>query len=470
MKLFALILFLLFPLLTGAQSGRAPVAAENTDGSASGSTVKQLFEDTNGYIRAKAAEFEAKKVAFSDRLLDKVKLEQRQLAAKNAAIAAARKDLAGEDLYYLGMLHWIAENLDGTADNLKKFIAADTGPEPRRQTARSVVVVVLAKQRKLEEAEALLAAYLKTEPTKPTERARIEVEMAKGYKLARDFARMAPHAEEGYAAAKALLKESASRARGLDEILDAGMLVFEAYRDLGNQKKADEALDDMRVTAVVLQSPSFYYFAVDRRITYMIETGRKPAALAFYAAEMANGVKGFVIKTAENDAVSRLKRRDRHYKILGEAAPDLPMVDQWFPGPKKTMADLRGKVVLLDFWAMWCMPCFEAFPSLIEWHQQLSGQGFEILGVTRYYETLGGVPIERPAEMQVLKRFREKEKLPYDFVVGDGQAIQLLYGGTALPTAVLIDRKGVVRYVESGANSMRLVELREMIAKLLAEK
>ena len=77
------------------------------------------------------------------------------------------KTLAGEDFYYLGMLHWIAENLDGTAENLRKFIVipdADAGR--RRQTARSIVVVVLAKQKKLDEAETLLAEYLKNRADK----------------------------------------------------------------------------------------------------------------------------------------------------------------------------------------------------------------------------------------------------------------------------------------------------------------
>ena len=57
-----------------------------------------------------------------------------------------------------------------------------------------------------------------------------------------------------------------------------------------------------------------------------------------------------------------------------------------------------------------------------------------------------------------------------DFVVGRDQSIQILYGATALPTAVLIDRKGVIRYIESGTSSTRLVQMREMIVKLLAEK
>src|SRR5436190_18283011 len=100
-------------------------------------SVKQMYDEVSGYVRARATEFEAKKMPFSECLLNRTKLEQRQLAARYAAMAASRT-LAGDDLYYLGMLHWIAENLDGTVDNLRKFIILTDVDAARRQTARSV--------------------------------------------------------------------------------------------------------------------------------------------------------------------------------------------------------------------------------------------------------------------------------------------------------------------------------------------
>ena len=74
------------------------------------------------------------------------------------------------------------------------------------------------------------------------------------------------------------------------------------------------------------------------------------------------------------------------------------------------------------------------------------------------------------AHARFLNRFRERERLPYDFVVGDGQAMQIMYGATGLPTAVLIDRKGVVRFIETGTSPTRLEQIREMVVKLINEK
>lgn len=429
-----------------------------------------MFDEANGYIKAKAVEYDAKKIVFNEGLLKQAQLEQRQLAAKYAATAALKKNLAGEDFYYLGMLHWIAENLDGTTNNLRKFIAFEGAVPDRRQTARSIVVVVFAKQKKLLDAEDLLSEYLKTEPRKTAERAKMEGELAKAYQEQKDFARMAPHADEDFKAAKLMLNEPSPRTKVLDEIFDAGLLVFEAYRELGNQKNAENALEDLRVIAAATASTDLYYYSVDQRIKYFIETGRKPQAQEYYLTSLIKAEKAFDHPSLRTNVITRLKKREKHYKLLGEPARELEMIDQWFPGERRTFADLKGKVILLDFWATWCGPCYEAFPLLKEWYQDHSRDGLVILGVTKYYGKADGTAVNNIGEIESLKRFREIHKLPYDFVVADGASSQLLYGATALPTTILIDRKGVIRYAESGTSQVRLAQIREMVLKLLAEK
>ncbi len=433
-------------------------------------TVKQMFDETNTYAKTKFAEFEDKKLPFNEKLYKQTLQERKQLAAKYAAAISARSNLSGEDFYYLGMLHWIAENAEVAVENLRKFFASENPAAEKLQVARPIVAVDAARRKNFDEAEKLLADYLKAEPVKASERARMESELAKSYRAEKDFTKAEAHAAEALRAIKVIFTDSASRALALSQILDAGMLVFEIYKQGGKPKEAGDALEDLRKTAALVQSSSLYFYAADENIKYLIETNRKPLALQMYRDALAQTTKDFTAKPLQEDVLRRLKERERHYKLLGETAPELTDIDRWLPGNAQTLTSLRGKVILLDFWATWCVPCIEALPSLIEWHQTFQKDGLEILGVTKYHGQAEGFRVDNAAEIDFLQRFKRANRLPYSFVVAKHTGNQLTYGATAIPTAVLIDRKGVIRYINTGSSKSREEEIREMIVKLLAEK
>ena len=431
-------------------------------------TAEEMYTEASLYAMNKYAEYQQKKIAYNELLHEKTQRDQRQLAAKYATVLTARADLSTDDLYFLGMLNWTAENSSNTGEAMRKYLAAEDKTAEKAQTARSVLVIIAARAKNFEEAEKLLAEYLKTDPVKLRERAKMEAELADAYRAEKKTNPAAKHAEESYRAAKAVFKDTSSRVRGLNELLETGMKVFEIYRDSENVEKADAALDELRQTGASVESSGIYYQSVDEKIKYMSDTRRKIDALAFYDTTLKNLSADFKNKNTEAEVIRSLKRRKKHYEVLGSLAPELENVDQWFSGSPQTLASMRGKVIMLDFWATWCGPCLAQMPTLARFYADYKKDGLEILGVTRYYGAQSGFSVDTQSELEFLKKFKTEKNLPYDFVVGKDITNQLKYGSSSIPTAVLIDKKGIVRYVESGSGDAE--ELEAVIVRLLAEK
>lgn len=98
-----------------------------------------------------------------------------------------------------------------------------------------------------------------------------------------------------------------------------------------------------------------------------------------------------------------------------------------------TLKQLKGKIVVLDFWATWCAPCIEAFPKITELHNKYSSQGVVFMGITN-----------DPKEK--LENFLNVQNIP--FWMGhdtDGSTFKD-YGVTWIPNYVVINRKGNVVY------------------------
>lgn len=472
---FVILILLLGGSLVFGQARRVNPASPRPSSEAAAVTgparpVKEMFDEANTYNKVKFAEFEQKKVPVSDGLIARTQLERKQLAAKYAAMIQERTELTTEDYYYLGLLHWIAENLDATRETFVKYLSAAEIPAEKAQDARAIVAVIYARQKKLAEAEKMVADYAKGSPVKLSQRGQMERELARAFAAEKRYSEAAAHGAEAYKAYKSIAADPATREKIIDEVIAGGLFWFEANRMAGRQSDADAALQDMRQTAVELQSGKFFYYTVDTQVKYQIETGRKPQAMVNVTNTLAQLNKDFGDKSAQTELEQKFKKRERQYRMLGEAAPEIVNIDQVFPGDTKTLAALRGKVILLDFWATWCVPCLEAFPTMLEWQQDYGKDGFVILGLTRFYGRAEGFPVDTASEIDFLNRFRQKHALSYDFLVAKDDTNHRAYGAQAIPTAAIIDRKGNIRFLETGTSPGRLTEMREMIEKLISEK
>jgi thiol-disulfide isomerase/thioredoxin len=461
-----LILTMLFCSTAAAQSGRVVPAA--ADDAATLPTAEVLYEEAKGYELAKLKEFESRRLPYSETLHREILAEQKRIAAKNAAILSARGSILPADRFFLGMLHWMALNADAADEALRVFVSSDGPPVARLQTARHVIAIVAARRANFEEAEKLIGAYLGSDPVDHSERVRMEYELARAYRSAGRFGNAAAHAEEAYRAVKAGFQQRTSRALALQELMDFGSLVFEIRRDAGDVSRAEKALEELRRTAAFVESTSIYYYAVDKMVTLLTETRRKADAIEYYRNALKQSQSDFTAKGWQEDILRRLARRAKQYALLGEPAPELTGVAAILPSGTRSLADLKGKVVLLDFWATWCGPCYKSFPLLAEWHRSLGGEGLVILGLTRFYGEANGEKADENAETAYLLDFKKKQDLPYDFVLSRDLTNQINYDALSLPTTVVIDRRGIIRYIETGTGKEE--DLEKTIRRLLAEQ
>jgi thiol-disulfide isomerase/thioredoxin len=155
--------------------------------------------------------------------------------------------------------------------------------------------------------------------------------------------------------------------------------------------------------------------------------------------------------------------------LMGNPAPEIE-APRWISSEPVKIASLRGKVVLLDFWAMWCSQCAGAFPQWQEFQKKFSGKGLEIIGVTKLFgRSDKEESLTREQELNALRSFKTAHQLNYPIAVGrmDDVTNEERYAIASLPTVVLIDRRGNVRHIKRGIGEYRKLE--NQLEKLINE-
>jgi thiol-disulfide isomerase/thioredoxin len=135
------------------------------------------------------------------------------------------------------------------------------------------------------------------------------------------------------------------------------------------------------------------------------------------------------------------------------SAPDFTL--KTLDGQEITLSKLKGKVILLDFWATWCGPCRESIPHLIHLYKTYQKNGLEVIGMN----------LDR-GDIETVRRFAKAMNIPYP-IVSTPEEVSRNFGITGLPTAVFIDKEGKVREKIVGFNS---VVLTAKVVDLTSEK
>ena len=116
---------------------------------------------------------------------------------------------------------------------------------------------------------------------------------------------------------------------------------------------------------------------------------------------------------------------------VGKQAPDFILAD--LSGLKTRLSDLKGKVVLVNFWATWCPPCREEIPSMAVLNRVMAGKPFRMLAIS----------IDQGGKDDVNDFFKSSGLTLPALLDSDGRVAKL-YGVTGVPETFVIDRKGVI--------------------------
>ncbi len=144
-------------------------------------------------------------------------------------------------------------------------------------------------------------------------------------------------------------------------------------------------------------------------------------------------------------------RSDRPAASAPGAAPDFTLAD--LDGKNVRLADLKGKVVLVEFWATWCPPCRESIPGLERLYQSYGGKGLVVLGVSMDED-----------DSATLKRFAAQKGITYTVLRGDDE-VASKYLVRSIPALFLVNKDGMVakQYLGEGNEDSLEKDIRSLL-------
>lgn len=159
--------------------------------------------------------------------------------------------------------------------------------------------------------------------------------------------------------------------------------------------------------------------------------------------------------------------RDRHSGPVDRGEPAPPFTLDAIDGGTVSLADYRGKVVMVNLWATWCAPCRLEMPSMQRVYEEYRDQGFEVLAISVDAEP--GIRQPDGTIRGLVSDFVEELGLTFPVVVDPAGDTERIYGVSGLPTTFLIDREGQIRVRELGGRYWDEPPQVDMIEMLLEE-
>ncbi|MEX0678453.1 MAG: TlpA disulfide reductase family protein [Pirellulales bacterium] len=206
--------------------------------------------------------------------------------------------------------------------------------------------------------------------------------------------------------------------------------------------------DDLKTYFAETAEPSDHAFSAARSLCGILEYGENPRGAIPLYREL-----GAALARHDDERAAKVGRRllgtARRLGLIGES---LEISGTRIDGTKFDWEKLRGKVVLVDFWATWCTPCTKEFPHIKRHYEQYHDKGFEVVGIS--------VDEDR----QALDTYLAKETIPWVTLHDGGfedSPLAIDYGLSGIPTTLLVDRQGTVVSLDARGDELdrKLAEL-----------
>jgi len=138
---------------------------------------------------------------------------------------------------------------------------------------------------------------------------------------------------------------------------------------------------------------------------------------------------------------------------VGSKAPDFSATD--LDGNTIKLSEISGIVIVLDFWASWCIPCKKSMPHLAELYNKLKDTSFTIIG------------INLDDDKDKILSFQKSigKEIPFPIIFNKDSKLPTLYNVEGMPTTIIIDKKGTIKFKETGFDN----DLKEKMDKIISE-
>lgn len=144
--------------------------------------------------------------------------------------------------------------------------------------------------------------------------------------------------------------------------------------------------------------------------------------------------------------------------LTGTRAPEFPAGLTWLNSRPLSMLELKGKIVMIDFWTYSCVNCARTLPHIKEWHEKYAGKGLVIIGVHT-------PEFEFEKDVENVKRAIEENEIKYPNVLDPNFQVWQLYANHWWPRKLLVDQEGKIRYDHIGEGGYE--ETETQIQKML---